>query len=291
MRFSIESDDPAGFRGSMRIRHVAGIEFIAMTTGRHVAYRDAENIAGDERPDYLLCLQLEGEGEFSQDGRTAVLRPGDITLFDTTRPTVVASGDDYRSVCMRFPQHLLDVPHRQMNEMTAVRFAARDGLTPAAGAVISNLDRVIDDIPLRSRSQFAHNALDLVGTLMTSRLGIADAPMRRPGDAVFEQMDDFIKQHLSDSDLAPGTIAAAHFTSLRRVHGIFNAAGFTVAGRIHQLRLERCRRDLTDPTMADLSVSSIGLRWGFKTASHFGRAFKIAFGQTPADYREQSRGF
>jgi AraC-like DNA-binding protein len=286
MGFSVESDQPAQFRGSLSTRSIAGIDFIGMSTGRHVAHRDAKNIKGDDKPEYLLCLQVAGVGEFLQDGRVATLRPGDITLFDTTRPTTVISSADYRNLCMKFPQRLLSLPPAQMSELTATRFDFQDGLTPAAGAVLVTLNRVADSISGRSRYLAAHNTLDLMTTLFESRLGIGDGAQRRAGAALVERMEDFIDRNLSDPDLSPGTLASAHYISLRQVHSLFNAGGMTVAARIQSRRLERCRRDLTDPTLLGIPVASIGLRWGFKTPSHFGRAFKESFGHTPAEYRQ-----
>ncbi|WP_349898232.1 AraC-like ligand-binding domain-containing protein [Parafrigoribacterium soli] len=285
MRFTVESDRPAQFRGSLGIRSIAGIDFIEMSTGSHVAQRDAASIRRDDRPNYLLCLQVAGVGEFLQDDRVAVLHPGDITLFDTTRPTTVISSANYRNLCMKFPQQLFDIPQSQMSQLTATRFDAQDGLTPAAGAVLTTLNRVADTLQGRSRQLAAHNALDLMTTLFGSRLGLPDGTQRRASAALLEQMLDFIDRNLADPDLSPGTLAMNHYISLRRVHGIFSDAGLTVSAHILSRRLERCRRDLTDPRMLTVAVVSIGARWGFRTASHFGRAFKERFGRTPAEYR------
>ncbi|MFC9841246.1 helix-turn-helix domain-containing protein [Rhodococcus sp. NPDC127530] len=286
MEFHVDAAEPAAFRGSIRTRRIGGIEFIAMSTEGHVAHRGPDSIQAGERPDYLLCLQIEGVGEFTQSERTATVHPGDITLFDTTAPTSVLSSDNYRSLCVKFPQRLLDVPRERMSELTAVRLAATEGITPAAGAVLRTFDQIADSIPGRSRHLFAHNAIGIVSTLFQSQIHVTR--LRRSSDIALEQMQDYIDAQLSDPDLTPARVAAAHFTSLRRVHTIFSAAGFTVAGWIHHRRLEQCRRDLLNPTMRSVPVAAIGLRWGFKTPSHFGKAFKATFGVTPGEYRSQA---
>jgi AraC-like DNA-binding protein len=53
------------------------------------------------------------------------------------------------------------------------------------------------------------------------------------------------------------------------------------------LRLERCRRDLLDPRLADRSIASIAFGWGFGDLSGFNRAFRAAFGATPREVRGQ----
>lgn len=58
-----------------------------------------------------------------------------------------------------------------------------------------------------------------------------------------------------------------------------------MAAWIRQRRLERCRRDLLDPALADLPVSAVAARWGLMNAAHFSRAFRAAYGLPPTEYR------
>jgi hypothetical protein len=48
----------------------------------------------------------------------------------------------------------------------------------------------------------------------------------------------FIQRPVSDPDLSPETIAAAHHISLRLLHKLFSEEGETVAGWIRTRRLE-----------------------------------------------------
>lgn len=287
MNFNVESDGPGAFQGYLRNRKVAGIEFIEMSTGRHTAHRGAESIGSAERPDYLLCLQIAGVGEFSQDNRTAVLQPGDLTLFDTTRPTTVVSSSDYRNLCMKFPQHLIGLPRDQIGQLTATRTGARDGFAPAAGTLLMTLNGLMDTISGRSRVLAAQGALDLVTTMFQSQLDIAGPP-HRAAQPMLEQVQSYIDKNLSNPELGPGLIVAAHYISLRQLHSIFHAEGLTVSSWIRNRRLQRCRRDLSDPALQSVSAASIGMRWGFKTASHFGNTFREAFGQTPSEFRQDA---
>ncbi|MDE8670613.1 helix-turn-helix domain-containing protein [Pseudarthrobacter sp. H3Y2-7] len=243
-------------------------------------------MSSTDRPDYLLCLQIAGVGEFSQDNRTAILQPGDLTLFDTTRPTTVISSTDYRNLCMKFPQHLISLPPDQVSQLTATRTGAREGFAPAAGALLMTLNQLMDTISGRSRILAAQGALDLITTMFQSQLDISSPP--HPAQPLLEQVQSHIDNQLSDPELGPGTIAAAHYISLRQLHSVFHAEGLTVASWIRNRRLQRCRRDLSDPALQAVSAASIGMRWGFKTASHFGSTFRETFGQTPAEFRHEA---
>jgi AraC-like DNA-binding protein len=185
---------------------------------------------------------------------------------------------------VRVPQRLVGVPRPAMGELTATRFAVGDGLTPAFGALVATVDRAWDRIPARARSLAAHNTVDLLTTLLHSALG-----MRSPGvdGTELDRMLSYIDRNLGDPELSPGVVAAAHYMSLRRAHGIFHAAGLTISGEILRRRLERCRLDLAGAAATTEPVAAIGARWGFRTASQFGRAFKSGFGEPPAGYRSR----
>jgi AraC-like DNA-binding protein len=51
-------------------------------------------------------------------------------------------------------------------------------------------------------------------------------------------------------------------------------------------RLERCRKALTDPAQSKRSVSEIAYSWGFCDLTHFGRAFRAAYGMLPSECRQ-----
>jgi AraC-like DNA-binding protein len=50
-------------------------------------------------------------------------------------------------------------------------------------------------------------------------------------------------------------------------------------------RLDRCARDLRDPRLANVPVSVLSHRSGFKNQFYFSQLFKEATGQTLAEYR------
>lgn len=287
-RFTFEAPNPAGFRGWMGVRTIAGIDFIKMRTEEHIARRETADAGSDERPDYLVCLQVSGTGEFSQDGRTAALQPGDITVFDTTRPTTVASSDDYRNLCMKFPQRALSLTRERMSELTATRFSAGDGLTPALRGMLSTLDTVGNSLTGRGAYLAANSALDLAMTLFENSLGYEDGSHSRAHRVLLDRVHDYIGRHMHDPDLSPGAVAVAHFVSLRQLHAVFGNTGTTVAATIRRMRLERARRILADPSSRETPVAVIGARCGFSTASGFGRAFCHTYDVSPGRYREMA---
>ncbi|KPI02317.1 Helix-turn-helix, AraC domain-containing protein [Actinobacteria bacterium OK074] len=69
-----------------------------------------------------------------------------------------------------------------------------------------------------------------------------------------------MKHRLSDPELDPDRIAAAHRISRRYLYKLLAEHGYTFSGWIREHRLARCRRDLADPALAHLPVAKTGSR-------------------------------
>ena len=59
---------------------------------------------------------------------------------------------------------------------------------------------------------------------------------------------------------------------------------------IRAARLDRCRRDLVDPALADQTILEIASRWGLTGPQHFSRLFRATYGCSPSDYRRGAGG-
>ncbi|MFE7245364.1 helix-turn-helix transcriptional regulator [Streptomyces sp. NPDC057580] len=94
-----------------------------------------------------------------------------------------------------------------------------------------------------------------------------------------------MKQRLADPYLGPDQIAAVHHISRRYLYKLMAEQGHTVSGWIRERRLAQCHRDLADPVLAHLPVSTVGGRWGFPDPAHFSHAFRTAYGISPSEAR------
>jgi hypothetical protein len=72
---------------------------------------------------YKFGLQVSGSSIVEQDGRRARLTPGDLVIYDTSRPYRISSSDDFRMIVATFPRKLVRLPEDHMAELTAVRLA------------------------------------------------------------------------------------------------------------------------------------------------------------------------
>jgi AraC family transcriptional regulator len=100
--------------------------------------------------------------------------------------------------------------------------------------------------------------------------------------ARLDRVVDHIYAHL-DEDIRPEGLAEIACLSPYHWHRIYVAMrGETVSGTIRRLRLLRAADRLAN---SNLSIGTIAERAGYSGADSFGRAFREAYGKTPADYR------
>jgi AraC-like DNA-binding protein len=272
----------AGDLGAVRVAELAQVDSGgAERTARHVRQSDSDLCKVD--------VLVEGRGVIEQDGRRAVLEPGDLAFVDLARPARWAMSPSVRCVGIVFPAPMLPLRRDDVASLTAVRIAGDADTGALASSCARQLVRHLDDGG-GHRARLGTAVLDLFAVTLASRL---DRPQEPPPEsrqqALVLQMRAFIEEHLGDPDLTPPAVAAAHYVSLRYLHKLFETQQTTVAEWIRQRRLERCRRDLLDSALSALPVNAIAARWGLLNAAHFSRAFRATYGTAPGEYRRRMR--
>ncbi|RAN76100.1 AraC family transcriptional regulator [Bacillus sp. SRB_336] len=290
----VRSSQQDHFRGRMRSRLLDELAIVEVTAMGHSVHRTPSLISRSDRRFFKLNLQLAGTGILVQDGREALLRPGDLAVYDTHRPYTLAFESYFRTLVLMFPHDAVDLPAGSMARLTATRMAADEGLGRMISPFMVQLAENLEILSGPSGHRLAHNTIDLLGTLFSAELdaGLGHAPegTERSHDELLGRVRRHIEANLADPALSPASIAAAHFISTRHLHNVFQEAGTTVAQWIRTRRLEHCRRELRDPLQAHRPVSAIASRWGFVDAAHFSRIFRAAFGEPPSSYRRSAPG-
>jgi AraC-like DNA-binding protein len=268
-----------GRMGPVQLTRISAPPISACRTPRLIRVSDPEL--------FKIDVQVRGNAVFAQDEREAALAPGDFTLVNLSRPCrLVERADEHEVVAVKFPRAALPLPHNELERLTAVPISGRDGLGVAISSLGRHIGRHLDEYDPIEGARLATALMDLLIVALAERLErramLAPATRRR---ALLASVQSFIDRRLGDPELSPSAIAAAHHISLRYLYKLFETQEATVAGWIRQRRLERCRRDLLDPALADRSVAAIAARWGLTSPAHFSRIFRAAYGLPPAEYR------
>jgi AraC-like DNA-binding protein len=289
VRLEVTTDRPECFHGSIRSREYGGgILLSHITAGAQRVDRPLGFIDPFETRFYKFSLQLSGTGIIVQDGREATVTPGDMCIYDTSRPYTLIMNDDVENLVLIFPHELLRLPSKAVAQLTGVRIGSESAMSHLVGPFIRQLGQKLEDFNENNAMRLAHNTLDLIATLLHAELDL-DNPLKQGRDLdLMTKVQEYIERNLGSYELTPTVIADANYISTRRLHYLFRSEGTTVTGWIKQRRLEQCRRDLSDPALWRETVTTISRRWGFSESAHFSRAFRAAFGISPREYRRRS---
>jgi AraC-like DNA-binding protein len=185
---------------------------------------------------------------------------------------------------------MLPLPTRTVRPLVGARLTGQSGIGAVLAAAMTQTARGIGSFRPADALRISTNLLDLLGTLLAHELELDHtddvlAPHSHQR-ALLCQIHAYIQQHLHGPTLSPASIAAAHHISPRTLHALFQTQELTVAAWIRARRLDRCRHDLANPSLANRAVHTIAERWGFTNSAHFSRLFKAAFGLGPHAYRQ-----
>ncbi|TDC83871.1 helix-turn-helix domain-containing protein [Actinomadura sp. 7K507] len=181
---------------------------------------------------------------------------------------------------------MLAVPADSVRRLTAVPIPGDGGTAALAAPLMSRVAKDVDTYQPASAARLSTVVMDLLAATVAERSAQDAALSPEASDRVLlRRVHTFVEQNLGDAERTPAAVAAAHHVSLRQLHRLFASQDTTVAAWIRHRRLERCRRDLTDPALLDRSVSTVAARWGLADPAHFSRLFRRAYGLPPAEYR------
>lgn len=274
---------PSGFRASARR---AWIDDLALVDASCDPCRGASSRAqaGQGDDDYVVMLLNRGGREVvAQDGRSTQMRPGDVVVWDSTRPITF-------DVIEPLTKRSLFVPRAALREVGA-------GAVDVSGAVIARgsastellagyldvLARTIDRLTPAAVASARNATLNLVAAALdpgkeSDRAYPVGSPELRA------RIDQWIDQNLDRVDLNAATIAVEHHLSVRTVHRVFERSGDRVGTVIRARRLARARHELVT---TDDPITAIAARWQFYDLSHFTRAFRARYGLSPGRYRAE----
>src|ERR1700731_130245 len=272
-------------------RTLPGLAVVSGTlSGLRQAIRPSRAVANGE-DDLLLGVNVSGCSAAYQRDRDLVLRDGDA-FFATrdqsgfitiTRPTRV------RFVGCRVPREAVaplvgridDTPLR----LVPPRSEALILLVTYARAIADALPFATPEL---QRLAVTHMHDLIAATIGATRDGRAIAGRRGIAAARLEAIMTDIRAHLGGGDLSVAEIARRHRISPRYIHKLFENKGLTFSLFVLGQRLSRAHRLLTDPHLADRSISSMAFDVGFNDLSYFNRAFRRRYTATPTEIRQSA---
>lgn len=281
-----DSADPLVFRARVEAAMVGQVFLGHLVSDTQRFQRSKSKILSDGLDCYMLQVFLRGCCEV-QDGRhTRLVRPGDIYVVDASAP-LDAIDYDFSHLTALIPRDLLscnlvrpDAHHRRVipRDLPLAKLlygylcnlnANHTGMSAhdseaASAALLSLTQSILNRRPSGTSSHLDDTAVDM---------------------AVISRINDFIETNLSDEALGPELVMTALGVSRTQLYRLFQPFG-GVASEIQRRRLRRSLQDLLNQSHRRMRIGEIAYRWGFRSQSHYIRAFKRRYGMTPGDARE-----
>lgn len=251
---------------------------------------------------YQLALATRGAFNISRL-RNASVVAGGLVLTDTSRPMENIGFSDYgavEAIVLQIPRTVLPLRPDRVDRILAQPGPAPAGTGGGMAKILADFLHSLhhhgprcDPDELR---RLGTVALDLATACLAQRLGTQfqdEQPLQTPAEAhaqaMLQRVLQFIDDHLHDRELTPQAIADRHNMSLRGLYTLFRDQPVSVAELIRRRRLARCHAELARPESNHHTIEAIAARWGFASATAFGRAFRNAYGITPGEHRAAAR--
>ncbi|MGA2636180.1 helix-turn-helix domain-containing protein [Methylocella sp.] len=234
---------------------------------------------------YLAIVLFSGDYVLEQDGNEAVLQPGDMAIFDATRPHRIHCPGDFAKLILSIPRPLLRERMAGIERCAALRISGAEGVGAVASSFVRSCSQNASAFAAHESSALAEHAVDLL-TLAAASVRPAAFSLSKSRAATMARVKALIEELLPVFTLDTTMIARRAGLSPRYLNGLFGEEGTSLMRHVWRRRLERCAKDLCDPRRTGERVAEIAFRWGFNDASHFSRAFKQQFGCAPGEFRQ-----
>jgi AraC-like DNA-binding protein len=266
-----------------------GAARLVATTGTGLELRRGpRHLRLEGPPAVALSMQTSGLGWFDHLGEKKQLPSGGLKLVDLTAPYRFGWSGVGGNQGLQVGYDTLGLP------VDLVRRSI--GCLPAS-PMYSILQHHLRSLSRHGDTLSTDAGAAALGAATTELLrafivsAVGDPARARPilADTETVRLVAFLRSRLSDPELCPEQIAAAHNISVRQLYKLCERAGFSLEQWIITARLEGARAELAAPAGRRRKIAAVARGWGFANPSHFTKRFHGAFGVTPREWQQHSR--
>jgi AraC-like DNA-binding protein len=273
-----------GFYGEVLRRRIEDFVLTDVIADPVKGERTSREITQDQNGYYCLLYLESGYDQLAQGRNECLLKPGYISLWDSTRSASFAVCERARQVSILIPHSMAQVMIPSIDDLCGLAVDGNQGLGAVLLSHLRQVHKTIHTIAPVDRPAIMRATLELTGAAFRPNGQKAKGTAFR--QAVLRRVQEYILQNLRNPELSPSSIAAAFKFSPRYLHRMFEEYDYSVSDWIRHRRLLAARSDLSATTDHSLSITQIAMRYGFSDGAHFSRSFKQAFGLSPRDYRK-----
>jgi len=266
-------------------RTLGHINISELVTSAQQVRRTPALAARSEQASYKFSIQLSGQSQVTQDGRSTLLKSGDWCFYDTSRPYAVDVDSGSHFLVLLISASALEPWNDRMRSRVATRFGFELGTACVALDALRSLAAQQQALTPDEAYDISATVLRLFALSLSSHAdGGGASSLEEVRQAQLHVIQKYIHEHLHDDEMT-ATALAEHFRMSRRyLYKLFASKDLSPADYILGARLDRCRELLSDPAYTR-QIGELAHTYGFTSTSTFSHAFKRRFDQSPSDWR------
>ncbi|KOV72965.1 AraC family transcriptional regulator [Streptomyces sp. AS58] len=241
----------------------------------------------DDEPAVFVGLQMSGTSVVEQHGRQSLLRPENLTVYESIAPYTLHFDRALDHHFLRIPRAVLALPDPALRNIAAIPLGSDNPVARLAFRYFAELAVSEDTLNGVYAEAIVQPSIELLRAALTSQLGTSRINRAALEGSLGLRITQYLREHLADPTLSAARIASVHGISVRHLYTVLAQSGISLGDWIRSHRLAECRRELAGPGGRLRTIAAIARSWGFTDPTHFSKVFKRAYGISPRDWRER----
>ncbi|WP_406831716.1 helix-turn-helix domain-containing protein [Pedococcus sp. KACC 23699] len=269
------------------INDLGDLRLLSVRSNATKAERTPSLARDSTEPSIFLGMQVAGSSLIVQHDREAVLRPGELVLYESSQPYTLVDRGGISQVQIRIPVESLALPRDVLGRVLAVTLSPGHPVADLTATYFQRMASRPDLFGDPTSTTVSRPSIELVRALVTTHLDLSELDGGSMHATLRLRILEYARANLGDPNLSADQIATEHHISVRHLYNVLAEESIGLGAWIRQQRVVGARQDLGNPLSATLPIAAIARRWGFRDASSFGRLFREAYGMTPREYRRE----
>lgn len=249
--------------------------------------RSATTIARSGADHILVQLYMRGGFSGIAGSLPIEVLAGDICVLDCVE-TLETLSTDFENLTLVIPRAMLESRFATPESLHGLVLKRSSAMTQVLALHLAALFKYAPQMTIRECENISAGTVALIVACLQGVIEAHEAPTGSGPVSILIRIRRYIDDNLASADLNAGFIADHFGLSRASLYRLFEPLG-GVADYIRNKRLRRVFFDLKSSDYYGKHIGVIARNWGFNNESTFNRAFKIAYGVTPAAVRKATQ--
>ncbi|CAN5157012.1 helix-turn-helix domain-containing protein [soil metagenome] len=247
--------------------------------------RTRSKIAQDPDDSYVLVMPQREKMFYSQLGRSGFVVEGDYILVSTSEFYELSCPDNFVNFTVKIPGPDLRQRIPDITDHLCCRYPMNREMAQIALCLITKSAASIASTPSMNAAAIASRIVDFVAMVIECEDSTTVGQEKRARFLLRQRIARDIRARIPDTALTPRDIARRVGISVSYLHRIFNEHGTTVSSYIMDQRLNLAYEKLASSGGFRTTIAEVAFSAGFKSPSHFCKAFAARYKRSPSDVR------